>query len=103
MNLDDGRVHGYGLDLDADQLFALQFLKNSIQHSALRPAVHAGVNSVPVAEAFRQAAPFAALLGDKQNRVQHSEVRQAYVAPLARQDWLNPAVLLLGDLHRSLA
>ena len=103
MNLDDGRVHGYGLDFNADQLFALQFLKNGIQHLALRLAVHAGVNGVPVAKEYGQAARFAALLGDKQNRVQHGEVRQAYVAPLAGQDWLNATVLLLGDLHRPLA
>ena len=64
MNLPDGRVHRHGFDFDADQLLALQFLEDGVEHAVLRPAVHAGVNGVPVAEALGQAAPFAALLGD---------------------------------------
>jgi hypothetical protein len=58
---------------------------------------------MPVAEAFGQAAPCAALLGDIQNRVQNREIRQADITPLARQDRLDAAVLLLGDLHLSRA
>ncbi len=54
---------------------------------------------MPVTEAFRQAAPFAALLGDIQHGVQNREVRQAHIAALAGQDRLDAAVLLLGDLH----
>ncbi len=64
MNLPDGRVHRHGFDFDADQLLALQFLEDGVEHAVLRSAVHAGVNGVPVAEALGQAAPFAALLGD---------------------------------------
>ena len=52
MNLHDGRVHRHGFDFDADQLLALQFLEDGVEHAVLRPAVHAGVNGMPVAEAL---------------------------------------------------
>ena len=75
------------------------FSKKASSTAVLGPAVHAGVNGVPVSEAFGQAAPLAALLGNIQNGVENREVRQAHIASLARQNRFNAPVLLLGDLH----
>jgi len=70
MHLDDGAVHGNGLDLDADDLFLLQFREEPIQHAGFGPAIHASVDGMPVAEPFRQTSPLAPMLGNKQNRVE---------------------------------
>ena len=99
MHFDDGRVQGNGLDLDAHDLFALQFLEDAVQHAALGPAVHAGVDGVPVSETLGQAAPLAFLLGHLQNGVQYGEIRHAHIAALARQNRLDTTVLRLADLH----
>src|SRR5208283_971777 len=99
MHLDDGRVQLDGLNLDAHDLLALQLLKHAIQHAILGPAVHAGVDGVPVPEPLRQPTPLAALLGDIQNRVQYHEVRHLHVATLTRQTGLNATVLRFRDLH----
>jgi hypothetical protein len=77
MHLDCGTVQPDGFDLDADDLSMLQLRKYPIQHSVLRPAVHPGVDGVPVAEPLGQATPFAALLGNIQERVQHPQIGQA--------------------------
>ena len=50
------------LDFNGDELLALKTLKNPVEGAALAPSVHTGVNGVPVAEFFRQPAPFAAVL-----------------------------------------
>ena len=82
----------------------LQLRENPIQHAAFGPAVHAGVDRVPVAEALGQAAPFAALLGHVQDRVQHSQIGQTHVATLGWQTVLDQTVLCVGDFHaRSIA
>jgi len=71
MHLDRGTVQPYGFDLDADNLRLLQLCEYPIQHTALRPAIHAGVDGVPVAKPPRQTAPFTTLLGNVQDCVQH--------------------------------
>src|ERR1019366_3316549 len=100
MHLDDGGVHFDGLDLDAHDLLALQLFKDAIQYAVLGPAVHAGVNGVPVAEPLGKPPPLAPLLGHIQNRVQHREVRQAHVAALTRKAGLDASVLHLCNLHQ---
>src|SRR5271170_7192709 len=99
MHLDDGGVEFDGSNLDAHDLLALQLLKDAVQYAVLRPAVHAGVNGVPVAETLRQAAPFAPLLGDIEDRVQHREIAQAHIAALPGKTGLDAAVLRFGNLH----
>src|SRR5208282_4905458 len=99
MYLHDGGVHFDGFDLDAHDLLALQQLENLIEHATLGPAVHAGVNGVPGAEALRQSAPLAAMLGDEQQRIEELQVGDPNIAALARQRSLDTAKLLLGDLH----
>jgi len=70
MHLDRGAVQGNRFDLDADDLFFLQFREKSIQHAGFGPAIHAGIDGVPVPKPFRQTSPLAAMLGDEQDRVE---------------------------------
>jgi hypothetical protein len=51
----------YRFDLDAHDLSMLQLLEHSIQHTQLGPAVHAGVDRVPIAKAVGQATPLEAV------------------------------------------
>jgi len=99
MHFDRGRVQGHRFDLDADDLIVLQLREYPIQHAVLRPAVHPRINGVPVAEPLGQTAPFAALLGHIQDRVQHPQIGQAHIAALNRQAVLDPAVLRFVDFH----
>ena len=99
MHLDRGTVQTDGFDLDADDLSMLKLRKYSVEHSILRPAIHARVDGVPIAESLGQPAPFAALLGNKQDRVQHPQIGQAHIAALSRQTMLDQAVLRFGDFH----
>ena len=99
MHFDDGGVQFDGSNLDAHDLLTLQLLEDAIQYAVLGPAVHAGVNGVPVAETLGKSAPFAALLGHIQNRIQHRELGQAHVAALPRKTGLDAVVLRLGNLH----
>ena len=71
MHLDDGAVQGKRFDLDAYYLFLLQFRKDPIQHAGFGPAIHAGVDGMPVTKPFRQAPPLAAMFRDEQNRVEY--------------------------------
>ena len=100
MHFDDGGVQFDGRDLDAHDLLALQSLKDAVQYAVLGPAVHAGVNGVPVAETPGKSTPFAALLGDIQDRVQHREIGQTHVAALTGKTGLDAIILRLGNLHK---
>ena len=104
MHVHGRTVQRHGFDLEADDLLLLQLREDLIQDAAFGPAIHAGVDRVPVAEPCGQAAPFAALLGHVQDRVQHSQIGQAHVATLGWQTVLDQAVLCVGDFHvRSIA
>jgi len=99
MHLDDGRVHLDGLNLDADDLFFLQALKDLVQNSVLGPTVHAGIDSVPRAKTLGQTTPLAALFGNIKQRVEKLQIRHPYVTALTRQLRLYALKLRLGDLH----
>ncbi len=71
MHLNYSAVQENRLDLDADDLFLLQFREDPIQHAGFGPAIHAGVDGMPVTEPFRQAPPLAAMFSDEQNRVEY--------------------------------
>ena len=77
----------------------LKLRKYPIEHPILGPPIHTGVDRVPVAEPLGQTAPFAPLLGHVQDRVQHSQVREAHVSALGLQTMLDQAVLCFGDFH----
>ena len=74
MHLDNGAVEGNRFDLDADDLFFLKLREDPVQHAGFGPAVHAGVDGMPVAEPFRQAPPLAAMFSDEQNRVEYLQI-----------------------------
>lgn len=99
MHLHDGAVQRNRLDSDAHDLSMLQLLEHPIQYTHLGPAVHPGIDRVPVAESLGHSAPLAAMLGYIQDRVQHLQVGQADVASLAGQTVLDLLVLLSRDLH----
>src|ERR1700681_2512640 len=101
MHLHRSGVEREGLDLDAHDLFHLQFLEDSIEYAALGPTVHARVNGVPAAEALRKPTPLAALFSHIKNSVEHLQIGQTYIAALHRQALLDARVLLFGDLHLS--
>ena len=104
MDLDEGAVQGHGFELYAEDLRVLQLGKDAIQDPALRPPVHARIDGVPVAEPLGQAAPFAPLLGDVQNSVEHLQIVKRHVAAWRRQTRRDVAILGVGDFHaRSIA
>jgi hypothetical protein len=99
MYLHRGRIQRQRFDLEAHDLFPLQLLKHSIQHTVLSPPVHAHVNGVPVAELLRKTAPFTALLSHIQKCIEHLQVRQPHISALYGQTVLDEFILLLGDFH----
>ena len=104
MDLDEGAVQGHGFDLHADDLSLLQLGKDAIQDPALRPPVHASIDGVPVAEPLGQTAPFAPLLGDVQDGVEHLQIVERHIAAWRRQRRRDVAILGVGDFHgRSIA
>src|SRR5271157_2908848 len=99
MHLDGGRIQAHGLDADAHDLLALQLLEDLIQHAVLGPAVHAGVDGMPISKAFGHSAPLAALLGDIEQGIQQLQVGQLDVAALPGEAGGNTLILGFGDLH----
>ena len=85
MHFDRGTVQRHSFDLDAHDLSMLQLCEYSIQHAILRPAIHARVDRVPVAEPLGQTAPLAAMLDHVQDRIVQEQIRMADVAALFRK------------------
>jgi len=99
MHFNDGAVERDGFNPDPDEFFALQPLKNTVEHAGLAPAVHPRVDRMPVAKARRQSPPFAPLLSDVENRVEHLEIPDTNIAALPRQDIGNPFKLFGSQFH----
>ena len=99
LHLHGRTVQRPGFDLETDDLSLRQLRENPIQYAAVGPAVHAGVDRVPVAEAREQAAPVAALLGHVHDRVQHAQIGPAHVATRGWQTMRDQAVLCVGDFQ----
>lgn len=62
------------------------------------PAVHAGVNRVPVAKALGKTTPLTAMLGNIEDRIDHLKVGQADVATLPGQAVFNGGELFGRDV-----
>ena len=99
MHFDDGAVQADRIDLDTHDLSMLQAFKDSIEHPRLRPAVHAGVDGVPVAKTLRQSAPLATMLCHVQDRIDYAQIRMTDIATLLGQAVFDLAVLLFADFH----
>src|ERR1019366_8911191 len=84
MHLHRSGVERERLDLDAHDLFQLQFLEDAIEHATLGPTVHARVNGVPASETLGKSAPLAALFGHIKNGVEYLQIAQTHVAALHR-------------------
>lgn len=99
MHLDAGAIQGDSLDSDTDDLLLLQLLESPIKHATLCPAIHTGVDGMPVSKALWQAAPFAAMLGNVQDSVENLQVGKTDIATLTRHAVLDLVVLGFGDFH----
>ena len=66
MHLHRRAVQRRHLHPDAHDPPALQFHEYPVEHTLARPPAHAGVDGVPIAEAFRQASPLALVFHDIQ-------------------------------------
>ena len=99
MDFDDSAVHRHGFDLDAHDLSMLQAFKDPLEHAGFRPAAHAGIDGVPATKALGHGTPFAALLSNVQNRVEHLDIGDTDVAALARQAVLDEFELRFGEFH----
>ena len=77
------KVFGYVFYIAAllNALYALH-VEDPLQHAVFGPAIHAGVDRVPVAESRRQPAPLASMLGHVQNRVKRLKIGNTDVAAL---------------------
>ena len=82
MNFDDRAVEREVPATDMKNIIMLQSLEDSVKHTVFAPAVHAGVDAVPIAEAAWKPSPFAPMFEDIQHRVQHREVVNCDIASL---------------------
>lgn len=74
MNFDDRAIQRYRFDPDANNLRALQLREHTVEHAVAGPAIHACIDGVPTAKPRGQATPFAPVLGDIEDRVEHLQV-----------------------------
>ena len=75
MHLHRCGVEADGLNADTHDLLHLQLLENAVHDPVLRPAVHAGVDGVPVPESLGKSAPLAPVLGNIEYGIEKLEVR----------------------------
>ena len=87
------------LDLDPDKLLALQLGEQPVEHPGLGPAVDARIDRMPVTKSLRQRTRLAAMLGHKEDRVNHFEILLRDIAALTRQVLLDSSKLCSGDLQ----
>lgn len=99
MDLDDGAVEGQPLQFDPQALCAWQVGKDSVEVPLLGPPSQPGVDGVPLTEPWRSAPPRAAVLGDRQDGLEHVQVRQAASAALSRETRRKEGVLGFGEFH----
>src|SRR5665213_3251832 len=102
MNLDDRAIQREGLDFDAHDLSCLQLLEDGLQYALLRPAAEPRINRVPISESLWQATPFAAVLSDVENGVEHLQIREAHISALPRQAMFDLRILSRSNLHNSI-
>lgn len=71
----------------------LQSIKQAVQNASISPTAHPGINGVPLAKAWRQSPPFATVLGNKEDGIDHGKVRNPHIPALNRQIGLDQRVL----------
>jgi|SRR6516162_4405990 hypothetical protein len=95
------RVQTEGFDLEPQNLLLFQFCEHLIQHTLLGPAIHAHIDTVPIAEPARQSSPLAPVLSNVQDGIQQNQVVMMHVATLHRQAICNSLVLLVWEFSKS--
>ena len=93
MDLDDGAVDRHGFNFYPDNLLLLKRRENPIQHTGLGPAIHSGVDCMPVSEVFRQSSPFTTVFSHIQYGVKHLKIGDAHIAALTWKTSLDPSIL----------
>lgn len=94
MYFDACAVEAQTIDGHADHVMLLKRIKQPIQSTRVGPPAHPGVNRVPLAETRRQRSPFAAILNDKEDGVDHGQVRNPHITALNWQVGADEYVLL---------
>ena len=100
MNFNDRAVGGKSISADMRHLFLLQSCENSVKHTVLAPAAHAGADAVPIAEITWNSSPFTPMFKDIKYCVQHREVVNSDISSLTRKYVGCFLVVLLCYFHR---
>ena len=86
------------LAADRQNLLLLQPGEDPVQHSRFTPAIHPGVDRMPVTKLFWQAAPFATMLYHIKQGIEQFQITHAHIATLPRQAIGDPLILTLSKL-----
>ena len=99
MNLDNSAVKRKNLDFDGNEPLALKPLKNSGEGAVFAPAVHPGINGMPVAEFFWETPPLAAIFRDVEDGIENLEIIQGNISPLPREAIGDAFIMFFGYVH----
>jgi hypothetical protein len=79
----------------------LERLEHAVEDTRRRPTAQPRVDRVPVAKPLWQRPPFAAILGDEENRIDDIEIGDPHVAPLHGQQRADHFILVFGQAHHA--
>lgn len=74
MDFDAGAVQRNSFNADTDDLLMLKLPKYMAQDTTLCPAIHAGIDGMPVGESLGQSSPLAAMLGNVKNDIENLQM-----------------------------
>lgn len=74
MHFDRDAVEPEAINGHADHVVFLKRIKQPVQNACICPTAHPGVNVVLLTKAWRQGTPFAAVLGNTEDGVDHRQV-----------------------------
>lgn len=102
MDLDAGAVQTEAFDADCNQALPLKGFENPFEDALLGPPAKPRVDGVPIAVFFRQTPPFAAVLGNIEQRIEQAPVIDFHIAALHRQKRQQQRVLRITEFHPNL-
>ena len=103
MLLDAGAVEAQHLDAPVDQMQVPQRSEQPVEYAHLGPAAQPGRDHFPFAEVLKQGAPFAAVLGNAEKRVDEDDVRNPHISALYRQIGMDFRAMFFRDLFHDRA
>lgn len=80
----------------------LKLPKHMAQDTTRCPAIHAGIDGMPAAEALGQSSPLVAMRGKVKNGIENLQIGMADVATLTRQAVLDLLILSFGDFDHQI-